>query len=222
MKLPWLLTLIITACGGSSTTQYKVDGFKDRFCVPNKLTVLAPWWVPEDKPGAPNGFAFAGCWRDRDRPANCPFPRNIQGGTVHGLNYTHPRTYAAIPADAFLRTVLSEPDTTFSVDESGHYVSAHNKRLWQDWYIWRISTPVGSNARPVFKDHDELLATCHASASVQTPIADTPENIFCNRSFVSGGLSFDYSFESRDPFPTDFTELDNVIVSVVNGWRCAA
>jgi hypothetical protein len=224
MKLFWPLAAFLAACGSSATsgsTQYKVDGLAEKFCVPNELTVQAPWWVPEDKPGTPSGFAFSGCWSDRDRPGDCPFPRNIQGGTVHGLNYTHPRTYAAIPADAFLRTVLSEPDTIFSVDDSGHYVSAHNKRLWQDWYIWRVSVLATSGARPVFTDDDALLATCHASSSVQKPLADSPENIFCKRSFVHGRLSFDYSFESYKPVPTDFTELDKVIVSVVNGWRFA-
>ena len=216
--------VLLAACSSDAnpgSTQYIVDGAKDQFCVPNELTIQAPWWVPEDKPGTPNGFAFAGCWSDRDRPIKCPFPKSIRGGTVSGLNNTHPRTYAAIPADAFLRTILSEPDTTFLVDNSGHYVSAHNPRLWQDSYIWKVSALVEHGARPVFSEHDELLATCHASNSVQKPLSGGPENIFCKRSFVSGELSFDYSFESTEKFPTEFSELDKVIESVVTGWRCA-
>ena len=224
MRLFWPLTAFLATCGCSAahgTTQYKVDGVTEAFCVPNEQTVPTPWWVPEDKPGTPKGFAFAGCWSDRDRSADCPFPINIQGGTAHGLNYKQPRTYAGIPADAFLRTVLSEPDTVFSVDASGRYISAQNKRLWQDWYIWKISAPVANNARPSFNDTDELLATCHASTSVQKPLADSPENIFCRRSFSSGGLWLDYSFESYEKFPTDFSELDRAVISVIEGWQCA-
>jgi hypothetical protein len=224
MRFFWLLTAILTTCGcgvGSKSTQYEIDGQIGLFCVPNELTIQAPWWVPEDKPGAPTGFAFAGCWSDRDRSANCPFPRNIMSGTAHDLTYKYPRTYAAIPSDAFLRTVLSEHDTTFSIDRTGHYVSAQNKRLWQDWYIWKVSTRVDGTTRPIFKDGDELLAVCRYSNSVQAPLAGTPENVFCDRSLVSSGLSLHYSFESHDPFPTDFSRLDSSLVSVIESWRCA-
>lgn len=223
MRLLGLLTVFLTACGirgASGSTQYKVDGHAKDFCVPNELTIQAPWWVPDDKPGTPKGFAFAGCWSDRDSPVDCPFPKNILSGTVHGLNYAHPRTHATIPADAFLRTVLTEQDTTFSVDETGHYISAHNKRLWQDWYIWKVAAPIGKGAAPVFKGQDELLAMCHTSNSVQAPLGDSAENIFCRRSFVSGGLSIDYSFESAESFPIDFSEFDTAIVSVLKGWQC--
>lgn len=213
---------LLSACGGSvtETAEHKVDGVAETFCVPNDLTVQAPWWVPEDQPDTPSGFAFSGCWSDRDRAVDCPFPRNVRGGTVHGLNHNLPRKYAAIPADALLRTVLEEPDTNFSVADSGRYVSARNSRLWRDWYIWKMSVPAAGASRPAFQDDDELMATCHESGSVQKPLADSPENIFCQRSFVNGNLSISYSFESPQIVPTDFTELDEAIVSVVNGWRC--
>lgn len=234
MRRSWPLAALLAICGCNAdqqstglestarqSTRFEVDGVAGAFCVPDEQTIPDPWWVPEDKPGTPRGFAFAGCWSDRHRPADCPFPNNVKAGTVHGLNYEKPRTYAGIPADAFLRTVLSEHDTDFAADASGHVVSARNDRLWPSWYIWRVSSPVASGARPTFNDDDELLATCHADTSVQKPLAGTPHNIFCNRSLESEGLWLEYSFESHEEFPTDFSGLDATVLSVIRSWQCA-
>lgn len=212
--------LVLTACGASPVASpVTVDGVPGQFCVPVTQEVQAPWWVPADRPGTPQGFGFAGCWHRPD-VADCPFPSNVKGGAVHGLNHSAPRTYGAIPADAFFRTVLTEPDTIFKTYQGGQIVTAQNPRLWDDWYVWEMSALQASSKSIVFNASDRLLAICQAKKSVYAPIAKGQENIFCERSFVSDGLSIKYSFETIEVVPPDLAELDQAVLSTIRGWHC--
>jgi hypothetical protein len=214
-----LAIAVLTAC--SSGVTVAVDGVPGEFCLPQEQTVPTPWWVPEDQPGTPRGFAFAGCWHRPD-VKNCPFPSNIQGGTVHGLNHAARTSYGSIPSDAFLRTVLGEADTVFEIYGDGKVVTAHNPRLWQDWYVWELSHPQTSKSAIAFAASDKLLASCRRGKSVYAPIANGDGNIFCDRSFVAGGLSIHYSFEASEKVPRDIPSLDKAVLAAVRGWRCAA
>ena len=213
-----LALVLLTAC--SSGTTVAVDGVPEKFCLPRAQTIQTPSWVPEDQPGTPRGFAFAGCWHRPD-VTDCPFPSNIRGGTVHGLNHAAPTSYGSIPSDAFLRTVLAEPDTVFETYSDGKVVTAQNLRLWEDWYVWEQSKPHTSKGAITFVASDNLLASCRRGKSVYAPIANGEENIFCDRSFVSDGLSIKYSFEASEKVPRDIQKLDQAVLSVVKGWRCA-
>src|SRR5687767_1857836 len=125
--------ILLTGCT-AATQQVPVDGADSDFCVPRQFTISAPWWVPEDKPGTPNGFAFEGCWHVKPDRLPCPFPDAVISGTVHGANYRPPTTYGAFSVDSFLSSVLREKDTTFQLYDLGAVVSAQNLRLGQDWY----------------------------------------------------------------------------------------
>lgn len=204
----------------AATQQISVDGASREFCVPRELTISAPWWVPEDKPGTPQGFAFKGCWHASPGRYPCPFPDSVISGTVHGPDHRSPTTYGAFPSDSFISSVLREEDTTFKLYASGRVVAAQNVRLWQDWYLWRLRSPAKPKEPISFHNDDLLIATCRYSNSVYTPISAGPQNILCDRSFRYGPLAIHYSFEAHEAFPQNIASLDSAIISTLTSWQC--
>lgn len=197
-----------------------VDGVSNDFCVPSRFTIAAPPWVPEDKPGAPRGFAFGGCWHAGSDRLPCPFPETVIAGTVHGANHRSPTVYGDFDPDAFIRSVLRERDTTIRLDPSGRIVAAQNLRLWEDWYLWELGVPARAGEPISFSGSDRLVATCRFKDSVYKPISRGARNILCDRGFDSGPLAIRYSFEADDVFPRDLERMDAAVVAVLQGWQC--
>jgi hypothetical protein len=217
------IALFLTGCTAGSTAgsrQVTVDGAGD-FCVPRQFLVSAPPWVPENKPGTPRGFAFAGCWHAGAELQPCPFPDTVITGAVHGAGHGNPTFHGSFPPDAFIRSVLRETDTTFKHSASGRVVSAQNIRLWQDWYLWELHKPEEPRDPFAFREHDRLIAACHFGKSVYKPLAVGPQNIFCRRSFEHGSLAIQYSFEASEEFPQNMSSMDSKIIATLKGWQCS-
>jgi hypothetical protein len=212
------IIFLLTACTADAK-KLKVDGAGE-FCVPHQFTVAAPWWIPEDKPGTPQGFAFAGCWHAKPDKQACPFPDSVISGTVHGANHSSTLLYGSFPADSFIRSVLREHDTKFEQYDSGAIVSAQNLRLWQAWYVWGLGTPAIPGQPITFSANDRLIATCHFADSIYKPTSGGPQNIFCGRDIDHGPLKVHYSFESSEVLPRDVASMDSAIISTIKSWQC--
>lgn len=213
------IAILLTGCT-AATQQVAIDGAGSDFCVPRQFTISPPWWVPEDKPGTPNGFAFEGCWHAKPDRLPCPFPSAVISGTVHGTNHRRPTTYGAFPADSFLSSVLREEGTTFQLYDSGGVVSAQNLRLWQDWYLWKLQDPAKPGEHVSFRKDDRLIASCRFGNSVYKPIGAGPQNIFCDRNFDHGPLAIHYSFEAPEVFPRNIASMDRSIIATLTSWQC--
>ena len=124
---------------------------------------------------------------------------------------------AAIVATFLIGAVLVEPDTVFETYSGRNVVTAQNLRFWEDWYVWELFQPHTSKSAIAFVASDKLLASCKRSKSVYAPIANGEQNIFCNRSFVSDGLSIKYSFGASGKVPHDIPKLDHAVLSAIKG-----
>ena len=213
------IAILLTGCT-AATQQVSVDGADSDFCVPRQFTISTPWWVPEDKPNTPRGFAFSGCWHAEPDRLPCPFPEAVISGTVHGANHRSPITYGAFPTDSFISSVLREKDTTFQLYDSGGVVSAQNQRLWQDWYLWDLQTSAMPGEPVSFRQEDRLIASCRFDSSVYKPIGTGRQNILCDRTFDHGQLSIHYSFEASEVFPQNVASMDSSIITTLTSWQC--
>lgn len=222
------LTVLLCSCGpvappeGAATVVHEIAGAETKFCVPMKLDIQAPPWVPENQPGTPSGFAFEGCWSpDGSTSQLCGLPSVLTAGVG-------PRTsgvsdlWQDMSTDHYYRTVLLEPNTDFEIVDSGSTVLATKKGPREEWFVWHKEVPIRSAEAAVIARNDRLAAVCHFVEVTVPKVRDTRRILSCQRNGISRDYSFDYTFESKGRIPSrdEMSSLDQAVMSTIDSWRC--
>lgn len=223
--------LFLMACS-SPTYRFKVTGVEREFCVP-KTGYIAPgvWFVPEDSPGAPQGFSFGGCHRlqnEADR-ARCTLPNNFISTDVDSLQERRNRVWSELKESADYDLLVNTPGAEYSIDPETRYLVVSNptkESTWQrrGWAIWRRASVAQDGEKLAMRDDDELVAVCSS-------IEDYPESAGlgskgdsgCRRYMRGERYSLDYQFVSKQRVPSEqqLRALESALFDQVDRWQCS-
>lgn len=215
--------VMLALIGCASGQEAAIDGV-GKFCIPADQVVHDVPWVPTDAPGTPKAFAFAGCWKVSGvSPKNCPMPSSVRGGVISTLNAFGDVTWSELGRvhGSIYGRLAAAPDTSYEVLDDGRTLVVQNKRLWDQWFIWRKARPGMAQTGSYLDGEDILTASCEV-VKVNAPAKATKRDmISCQRSVNVHGYSLRYTFESSERVPRHTDALDASITAVIDGWRCS-
>ena len=211
--------LMATACSASES--HFLEGVSSNFCVPAGSSVANVPWVPDNKPGTPEGFAFAGCWRASGRAeVDCQMPRSILGGNVQPRSTFRSEKWQDLSVGTLYKRVALSPNVEIKSVANGTMVVVQDQKIWRDWFVWLKATPLTEGATPHLEDGDVLLVGCHSENVATTSAADKRQTVMCQRSVLASDYALEYSFESEKRLPLDVKALDAAVMSTLDHWRC--
>ncbi|SFS06404.1 hypothetical protein SAMN05216570_2137 [Dyella sp. OK004] len=211
--------LIATAC--SATENHYLEGASSNFCVPAGSTIADIPWVPENKPGTPEGFAFAGCWRASGHAeVGCEMPKSVLDGSVQPRSTFRSKKWRDIDKGTLYKMVALSPHAEIKAAANGTVVVVQDQKLWRDWFIWVKAKPLTDESAPRLEDDDVVLAACHSESVATTSAADKRETVMCERSVLAADYALEYSFESDKRIPLDVKTIDAAVMSTLDHWRC--
>ena len=210
--------LLSTSCAADEV--HHIDGAKSNFCLPDANKVADVPWIPVDKPGTPDSFAFAGCAGMKNYKGTCGTPASVVGGYVEERSAFHSQRWGDVVTGSTLKKINSDPSAEVKVAENGMLVIVHNVRLWApDWFVWLKATRVADQVRPHLDDDDVLLASCHYR-SMPVLHAPTKDVFDCDRSIQAGDYSLHYTYQSETIVPSNLKSLDSELMASIDRWRC--
>jgi hypothetical protein len=222
--------LLLTACS-SPTYRFKITGVEGEFCVP-KTGFVAPgvWFVPEDAPGAPEGFSFGGCHRlkqEADRAA-CSLPEDFIDVDVDSLQERRNRIWSELKESSDYDLLVNTPGTEYAIDNETGWLVISNpnpQSTWQrkGWAIWKRGLGQSAGEALAMRDDDELIAIC-------SNIDDFPRSAGlgskgeygCDR-YVRGdryALSYRFISKQRVPSEQQLKALEAALFDQVDRWQC--
>jgi|GEM_PF-2256494 len=209
----------MVAGGCSSSSRHHLDDAAGDFCVPEGQTVADVWWVPADPPGAPHGFAFAGCDGVRGSDAaQCPFPSSISGGVVEQRSAFRSQRWADFGAESTLKSEILSSTTVIKTSERDGTLTVHRGRNWDVWS--HVVTPDTQRESPQLADDDVLLASCHANSEPLAGDNSWAAGLECRRAVLASDYSLEYSFRSESMSHESMRHLDGLVIGAINQWQC--
>lgn len=198
----------------------RIPSAKSDFCLPPANRIADIPWVPEDKPGTPRSFAFAGCaTMAADSAEHCGTPESILSGVVAERSTYHPQRWKDFGQTSMIRQISEAPDASMISEAGGTFVIVHNEKLWdRDWYVWQKAKKLRDEGRPHMDDDDLLVATCHHGTGTAASGSVAP--LVCKRSVLTEDLSLEFTYKTDSMVPKDLVALDASVIAAIDQWRC--
>lgn len=216
----WVMrALVLCACifvAGAclASEPHHIGGAISNFCLPEANEIADIPWVPPDKPGTSDAFAFAGCaTMSGATMGKCGTPQSILGGVVQARAAFHSQKWRDFDPKSMLGRITLSPYANLKAFDNGTIVVVHNEKLWRrDWYVWKKATRLSSKGSPYLEGDDVLLATCH----YERP------GLECDRSVLARDYALQYTFKSDTLPPENLRGQDAAVMAAIDQWRCAA
>ncbi|RUL78224.1 hypothetical protein [Dyella choica] len=212
---------VFAICTCAASELHVIGGAKTKFCLPDINKVADVPWVPEDLPGTPSAFAFAGCATMSDHHVkDCGTPSSIVGGLVEAKSAYRSQRWGDVGVSALLKKIASAPGAELKPAQDGAVVIVHNEKLWKpDWFIWGKARRLASQTKPHLEDDDVLLASCHYLPTMS--FRSFGAYVFdCDRSILAGDYALQYTYRSETLVPADLKSLDAAMIAAIDQWRC--
>lgn len=222
-----LLCVFLAACS-SSTLRFKVTGVGDEFCVPTTGYVSpGVWFVPDNAPGAPNGFSFGGCHRllkESDR-ATCTLPRDFISADVSSLQERRSQKWSDLKTSADYEMMISQPGAEYSIDVATNMLILSNPSTSQTWSILAHAFGhAGFEGTPTMHDDDVLVATCSKIEDFPRSAGlGTSGEYGCSRYVRGKHYALEYRFISKQRIPTEaqMKALESALFNQIDQWQCS-
>lgn len=221
IRMMALVFAVLGASACSSSERYHLDDAVGDFCLPENQKVTDVWWAPNDPPGAPRGFAFAGCDGLRgDEAAQCPFPGSISGGVVEERSAFRSQRWADFGAKSIRKTENLSAIAEKKVFERDGTLIVRSGRQWDVWSHASRSDEQANSLQIL--DNDVLLASCLAESDPLEGDNTWPAGLKCRRAVLAKDYSLEYSFRSESMSEQALDHLDGVVLSAIDQWRCGS
>lgn len=221
MRALLLFALAVLVGGCSSPDRYELAGAASDFCIPDSQKISNVPWAPDDAPGTPKGFAFAGCEGVTGAEAGqCPFPASISGGVVEEQSAFRSQRWADFGAKSTLKLGTLSPSSAKTLSEDNSVLIVHRDNRWD---VWSHTADGGQKQdAPQLADSDVLLASCLAESDPLPSDRSWPAGLKCRRAVLASDYSLEYSFRSENMSPAVLEQLDKKVMSTINQWRCGS
>lgn len=222
----WFMMCLLFAGCGSSVHRFEVTGVDGEFCVP-KTGYVSPdiWWIPEDAPGAPQGFSFGGCHQLKpDDRASCVLPAEFIGSSVESLQEKPGRLWSELKFSADYDMQVNQPGAEYRIDSATGMLILFNPNVWPEWSVWKRGMGHAVQESLAMRDDDELIATCSEIEKFPpgTDGLGNKNEYGCSRYVRGKRYALGYHFVSKKSVPTDaqMKALEAALFNQVDRWQC--
>ena len=219
-----LLGCALSAC--SSYDKYAVDGVAEKFCVPKRLSPTDIWYVPDDPPDMPKGFAIIGCGYVTDGDLGpCKMPDGLISASIRPLSVHINHTWGDLAGAVLFDEVLNSPGAKYEwMDREVGVFVLKSRSSWIPWTIWKRSEGAADAAPLKLRDSDELMADCAPTYTQFEVDGNTQDltSISCKRYVVGRTYAVEYEFKRRKDLPSEnwLHSFDAELFAKIDSWRC--
>jgi len=220
----WSLAVCsLGACGNHD--RFTVGGVSDKFCVPKELVPPSVWYVPDDPPSMPKGFAFMGCGYVDSTIDTCGLPDGLISASVHPLSVHVNHRWGELAGAVLFSEVFNAPGRKYEwVDKKEGVFLLKSQSSFIPWTIWKRMDGTPDASPLTLQDSDELMADC-APTYTQHKVDGTTQDldsISCRRSVIGPAYTIEYEFKRRKGLPSEewMRGFDAALFAKVDSWRC--
>lgn len=212
-----LVGLTLMSC--SQVSRLSVDGVPGMFCVPHGYLPQGVWFIPENTDEKNIGFSVMGCDLLPEGLRNtCVLPGDLISFSVRSLSNHENQRWSEIKDAAIFAAVASDSATTYSIDSKSNALIVFNKKIWNEWFVWkRIERDAIRDASKLI-DSDELFVTCSEING-----SGHDQGIYrCRRYVLGRSYALEYKFVSRVRVPEekDIKKLEAGLFAQIDRWQC--
>lgn len=226
--LHWVLLLSLAGYSLSACSDYDkhaVDGVNGRFCLPKGMSPPNIWYVPDDPPNMPKGFAFIGCGYVDSATDTCNLPDGLISASVRPLSLHVNHTRSELTGAVLFDEAVNSPGAKYEWMDRGKGIFVLKSQSSSiPWTIWKRNGGAPESEVLKISGSDELLADCAPTytSSVVDGTSQALTDISCSRYVAGRAYAIEYEFKREKDLPTEdwLRNFDAELFRKIDSWHC--